>query len=196
MSNINKIYKNIFIHVPKNAGTSMESLKYVGGDSHATARIMREIVGEDVWKEYVTWGFVREPLDRFISGFFHQPATHAYPLTPSGFRDFVHYMDKFGIDIQGSLDGSGHHHHHFVPQHYFLCNDEGKIIVDYVGRFSRLEEHFEHILKRIAVRPEKLPHDRSSNHGHYSSYYGIDKDLIRIVRRLYKKDYEIFKAGF
>lgn len=36
MSCVNHNYKHIYIHIPKNAGSSIEQRPYVGGDGHLT----------------------------------------------------------------------------------------------------------------------------------------------------------------
>ena len=193
MSNINHKYRNIFTHVPKNAGSSMESFVFVGGTSHASASVLKNIVGNEKWDSMFTWGFVREPLDRFVSAFFAEPRTHGFQLNNKGFREFTYLMGAMGIDLDGSIDGSGHHHHHFIPQYYFLCDNLDKIIVDFVGKFSSLNEDWFKVTDKIGVDHVELPHERTSSHAHYSAYYAGDDNLIRIVKELYAKDYEIFK---
>lgn len=193
MSNINYKHNNIFIHNPKCAGTSMEMQDFVGGNSHAPAKVLKEMVGANEWETMFTWGFIRNPLDRFVSGFFHEPRTHSFKKNNNGFRQFVHFMYEMGIDIEGSIFGGGHHHHHFVPQYYFLCDDYDEIMVDYVGRLSTLEEDWEYISKKMTGSFVELPRERVSDHGHYSSYYGGDDDLVRMVKELYVKDYQIFQ---
>jgi len=192
MSNINMKYNNIFIHNPKTAGTSMEIHDFVGGNSHATAQVLKDIVGEKEWNRMFTWGFVRNPLDRFVSAFFHEPRTHNFQRNNKGFREFVYFMDKMGIDIPGSINGAGHHHHHFVPQYYFLCDSDDKVIVDFIGRFSNLKEDWDFVCNKIGVGiPQELTKERPSNHAHYSSYYAGDEKLIGMVKKLYEKDYKI-----
>lgn len=193
VSNINYKYDNIFIHVPKCAGTSMEKQEFVGGSSHAPAHVLKHIVGVEKWEKMFTWGFVRDPLDRFVSAFFAEPRTHGFQMNNKGFREFTYMMSAMGIDLEGSINGSGHHHHHFVPQYYFLCDNQDKIMVDYVGRYSSLEECWGDVIKRISVEPAELPHERQSNHGHYTSYYAGDDNLVRMVKELYARDYEIFE---
>lgn len=198
MSNINIKHNNIFVHVPKTAGTSMEIHDFVGGNSHASAKVLRQIVGEKKWEEMFTWGFVRNPLDRFVSAFFHEPRTHSFQRNNKGFREFVYFMGRMGIDIEGSINGAGHHHHHFVPQHYFLCDYAPdklgyKVIVDFVGNFSTLREDWADVCNKIGVGfPQELTHERKSNHAHYSSYYAGDPALVEIVKELYKDDYQTF----
>jgi len=65
MSNVNNKYKNIFIHIPKNAGSSMEQLYYVGGSGHRT---LKEIANNNN-KSFLPWAFVRNPYDKIVSLF-------------------------------------------------------------------------------------------------------------------------------
>jgi len=169
----------------------MEIQDFVGGTSHAPASVMRQIAGEDC--KMFSWGFVREPLDRFVSAFFHQPRTHGFQQNNMGFREFIYFMYSMKFDLLGSVTGGGHHHHHFIPQHYFLCDDKDNIIVNFVGRYSQLDKDWKYVTDKIGVRPVKLPHERVSNHAHYSAYYAGDDNLVRMVKELYAKDYEIFK---
>ena len=43
MSTLNHEYRHYFVHVPKAAGTSMERMPFVGGQSHMTARQARRV---------------------------------------------------------------------------------------------------------------------------------------------------------
>lgn len=170
----------------------MELQDFVGGSSHAPASVLKNIVG-DKWKEMFTWGFIRDPLDRFVSAFFHTPRTHSFQQNNKGFREFVYFMYAMKLDLLGSVTGSGHHHHHFIPQHYFLCDNEDKILVDFVGGFSQLDEDWAKVTERIGVEPVELSIERASDHAHYSAYYAGDDNLVGMVKELYAKDYEIFE---
>jgi chondroitin 4-sulfotransferase 11 len=190
MSNINKAYRSIFIHVPKTAGSSMEQFSFVGGDSHATAQTIKNMVG-DTWNSYFKWGFVRDPLDRFVSAFFHQPNITGFTQDERGFESFVRFVGTLGIDNDSAKKGTGVIHHHFIPQSYFLCDDKGKILVDFVGRYSRIGQDWNKVCEKLGVRTPELPVKREGYHKHYTNYY--NNDLIDIVKKLYKDDYKIFK---
>lgn len=193
MSNINRPYNNAFVHVPKTAGTSMEGFWFVGGNAHAPAKTLKAIAG-DKWRDLFTWGFVRDPLDRTVSAFFHEPKLHEFPLNKDGFKDFLIYLKERGIEIEDSLNGSGLFHHHFIPQNYFLCDENGKILVEYVGRYSHLEDDWMEVCQRIVETTYDLPHFRKGNHKHYTHFH--DKVTIELVKDIYSEDYEIFGEYF
>lgn len=170
----------------------MEQFWFVGGNAHAPAKIMKKIAQyhpEKTWDDLFTWGFVREPLDRVVSAFFHEPKIHDFDLTKEGFKDFLHLLLE-GIDIDKALAGEGYIHHHFIPQWYFLCDDNKDILVDFVGRYSYLEEDWMEVCQRILGTTYDLPHFRRGKHKHYTHYH--DSETIDLVHEIYEEDYKIF----
>ena len=191
MSNVNHEYKNIFIHVPKTAGTSMERNKFVGGKAHKTAKVIKQLVGDSVWDDYFTWGFVRDPLDRILSSFFHEPNITGHSQTREGFQDFVKEFYRDGIDIPSMLEVGNKYHHHFIPQYYFLCDEKHNILVEFVGKYSELEYDWAEVCNRIGVTTE-LEHYRKGNYiKDRSMYYDSETEIL--VRELYDRDYKIFE---
>ena len=190
MSNINFEYNNIFIHVPKTAGSSMEEQPFVGGVAHQNAASLKSVAGA-LWYTMFTWGFVREPLGRFVSAFFHTPNITGYPQDNKGLIEFARLVADVGIDIADAKSGLGPVHHHFIPQHYFLCADDDEILVDYVGRYSYLPAHWNYVCNKIGVQPVELAHRRKSDYNYqYAEFY--TNELVDILKTLYAKDYQIF----
>ena len=85
---ISNKHKCIFIHIPKCGGASVEDVlfkpikerttkdlwmfpsKYqTGGLQHLMASHIIEEVGEDIFKEYFKFSFVRNPWDKMVSQF-------------------------------------------------------------------------------------------------------------------------------
>ena len=96
---INHEKKLIFIHIPKNAGTSI--IKALGVENLFMDKTIKEYKEhyENYWKDYKKFTVVREPIDRFIS---------AYKFAR---------MDESGWFSATGEEGLEKHHH------YELCNE-------------------------------------------------------------------------
>lgn len=76
---------------------------------------------------------------------------------------------------------------HFATQ-YFQAYEDGKCIVDYVGRFENLHEEYEEIRKKYGL--EELEHKNASSAYDYRDYY--TEELAELVYNRYKIDFETF----
>lgn len=78
-------------------------------------------------------------------------------------------------------------------QKEFLTDRDGKLMVDFVGRFENLQEDFRHVCKTIGIECS-LPHVNRSQHVDYRTYYN-DK-TIQLVYEHFKEDIEMFGYAF
>lgn len=178
MSIINHQYRHVFIHVPKTAGTSMERQPWVGGNSHAPAS---QLVAEAP-ENYFSWGFVRHPCDRLLS--FYSAAIQHSPTWPE-----VEAAESFeALVLSLSLDGRlppG-----TTPQWRFLCDRDGWLLVDFVGRFERLNADWATVCRRVGVPETRLPHRNASRHAPWREVYS--DEMIAAAQKCYRRDFEIF----
>ena len=82
-----------------------------------------------------------------------------------------------------------------MPQYTFIAEPNGKVKLDFIGRFENLANDFEHICSRLE-KPSTLKHKNPtrSKHKDYRSYYNAR--TIDIVSRLYAKDNKLFSYEF
>lgn len=191
--------KFIFIHTHKAAGTSIkaayipmqleEDIIYGGTKAneklssemralgnpwkHSTALEVKTKLGK-LWDKFFTFSFVRNPWDRCVSNYFWWMKTT--------YRDTwqTHEKVKALKDFNEYIDGD------FVtkmPKYSdALCDDDG-IILDFVGRYERLEDDFSSVCKTVGIPKINLPHENATSHKHYTEYYSEDSKA---------KVYEIF----
>ena len=207
---INHKHKFIFIHIPKTGGTSIEdtlfslktrtkknlwggydSNKYQdGGLQHLMATHILNEVGEDIFSKYFKFSFVRNPWDKLVSQFFY---CKYYPprkdlrkwLNINEKTSFVEYLSKIQtVQIHIQWD----------RQYKFLYDDNGKLLVDFIGRFENFQEDFNIVCDKIKIPRQKLPHTKKSKHKHYTEYY--DDETREIVAEKYAKDIEYFGYKF
>jgi hypothetical protein len=189
MSIYNRKYDVLFCHNPKCAGSSMERREFLGGSGHWPIW---------TWGKWINglgqifkFGFVRNPLDRVVSAFFHEPNITRFDQNKKGFKKFLKKLKGDWQDPPYNYPSvsSLPYHHHFLPQWYFLCDRDKKIAVDFVGRFENLKEDWKTVCDKIGVSDE-LEHTRKSDHLPYGEYYTPMYE--KIVRNIYKDDFKIF----
>lgn len=180
MSVVNRKNKHIFVHVPKTAGTSMERTPFVGGNGHESARSIRDRLGEEEFRSFFSWGFVRNPFDRLVS-VFH--AIHQHP-DQCGVRDEVTVDFTKFIQNVPKLSFT-----HVRSMSYYLCDPEGKVLVDFVGRYETLQQDWDFVCTRLR-QAAVLGHKNKTEHDNFWSYY--DEEALQIVSEHYRSDFENF----
>lgn len=179
----------IFIHVPKAAGTSIALTLFNSPSRHVPwTEYYRANPGK--FRRYFKFSFVRNPWDRLVSTYFFLArggmdtadarwASQALPAY-SGFGDFVRrWVDEQNVQTWV----------HFVPQHQFVCDTSGALMMDFLGRMESIETDFEHVAAKLGCT-EELKKVNTGNQEHYSHYY--DDETREIVRRVYRRDIELF----
>lgn len=204
---ISHIHRCIFVHIPKCGGTSIEDViwpeprnasdlwmgfvskyknKYqTGGLQHLLAKQIREEVGEKVFNEYFKFTIVRNPWDKAISQFF-------YMRQRPDLRDYIGMKEEDPFKEYLQLTAKKLHVQ-WEKQHKFFQDDNGKMIVDYVGRLERMEQDAANIFERIGIKAQ-IPHVNATRHHHYSEYY--DDESREMVGEMYKEDIEILQYSF
>lgn len=223
ISNSNKF---IFVHIPKCAGISItdafvKTIKWNdiilhGGKAeygaelepyfernfqlhgHQTAAIIKNTTGRDIWRNYYSFSFVRNPYSRIVSLYtfvarivnntnkrkwkeqewYKWPLFHAY-LTTENYSGFIrsHFFDK---------------DHVTRDQFSWVCDDQRKkIIVDFIGKTETLELDFEKILGRLQMQNLNLEELNISAKKDYRKYYTNEEDIAFIYDK-YRIDFDKF----
>lgn len=195
MSYINHQYKHIFIHIPKNAGSSMERLHYVGGGGHHT---LHELINEHN-KHYLHWGFVRNPYDKIVS-LYHFWKFHKVEMAMDqpDFKSFIlDYIPNHTTDkLEEYLLNQTHFNVGVQPQHIFFKNDFIDLKDVKIGRFENIQEDFKEITSlisersKVPIKIQPLAKTNSSSRTHFNEYF--DEESFSVVSQVYKKDFELF----
>lgn len=185
MSVLNLEKKILYIHIPKTAGTSMESAPFLQneGDKHTNIEYfakylntIQDLTMEDLWK----FAFVRNPYDRFVSGVLNHVMPEAKTLIRDRFLEFVlKHKDKLGdfVPLQPMTD--------------FVCIGK-RLAVDWVGKYEHLESDWRFVCDKIGVDYYELPHlIKGKKYG--SDYMQIYTPEVRkIVKKFYQRDFDLF----
>jgi hypothetical protein len=74
-----------------------------------------------------------------------------------------------------------------------ITDENGKIIVDFIGRYETLEQDFKKVCKKLKIQAN-LPHINQSNKKDYREFY--NEKMIKIVEKNFKEDVELFGYEF
>lgn len=144
---INHEKKLIFVHIPKNAGTSI--IKAMGVENIYMDKSIEEYKEhyKDYWNTYTKFAVVRDPIDRLISAykFARMNESGWFSATgEEGLEKHCHYELCNSIDINQYVDYVYHNpeklNRWIVPQSWIITNQEGKIEIDYFVRYENLLE--------------------------------------------------------
>jgi hypothetical protein len=84
---------------------------------------------------------------------------------------------------------------HFRSQHTFVTDDEGRLAVDFVGRYERLAEDFRVVERRIGLPELALPRLQAARvAARYPAFYTAETQRIAADR--YGRDLEMFGHAF
>ena len=198
----------IFIHIYKNAGTSITSaLKPYAGNifhrnlgrflhkldiptdldihpfyDHVKAHEIIEKIGEEEFKSYFTFAIVRNPWDWQVSLYKYmlKEKTHYQHNLIRSLGSFDEYIKwRCGNEVEFQKD--------------FIYSNNNKILVDFVGRMENLDHDFKTICSRIGITAS-LPKLNVSNTKPYQQYY--TDETIDLVGITYKPDIDCFNYEF
>jgi Sulfotransferase family len=199
-------HKFIFIHIYKNAGSSIRSallphirtpiqrgigrLGQIFGHqsydidpigSHATAKSYVEFLGVEEYRTYLTFAIVRNPWDWQVSlySFMKNNKEHPQHTMVAG-MSFEQYVEWRCAAEPYS-------------QKRFLADSEGRLIVKFVGKYENINADFAKICKMIGIS-SVLPHINMSNHAPYRDYY--KETTKRKIAQAFAGDIDCFAYHF
>ena len=203
---INGKYKCIFIHINKNAGTSIDTLFNGKHSGHWNIRAYESFKRTKLYyPHYYKFTVVRNPWDKMVS-FYHSWVKSSKwdwgwgsgnKLT---FIEFIKIIDGFSNERQMELWPERKYYPHksgtmrMSNQLDWLIDSKNEIPLDYICRFENLQEDFNKVCDDIGFPKTELPYYNKSKHLHYSTYY--DDETRDIVARRFSKDIEYFGYRF
>lgn len=184
----------VFVHIPKCGGVSIYSDEFIY--FHHNLRDKNFVYFKDSLERKgaeFSFAFVRNPWDRLAS---------AYEYLKNGGRnqeDYKDYRDLFSKyenfkETVLNWEEVFFDQIHFKSQSDWICDNDGNIIVDFVGKFENLQQDFDIVCDRIQMPRKKLPHVNKTNRKHYTEYY--DDEIREIVAKKYARDIEYFGYKF
>ncbi|MFZ1622445.1 sulfotransferase family 2 domain-containing protein, partial [Dokdonella sp.] len=137
----------------------------------------------EIFGSYFKFAFVRNPFDRFISYCaFMSRNNGQFEANPQAFMRFI-IRDRPPLQ-----------HILFRPQHEMLCDADGRLAMDQLGRVETMQADYDAICARIGIPSLALEQVNASRHRHYGEYY--DDELRERVAAMYARDLELLGYRF
>ena len=191
---INHEKKLIFIHIPKNAGTSIT--KAMGSENICIDGTIEDYKKNyvDYWNQYKKFTVVRDPIDRFISAYKFARMNESTWFSITGRDDLdkhPHYNICNSVDINGYVSYLYENPQEFniwtYNQTYFLTNKERKTEIDYCLRYENLNQDLKsigiHNIERNNVSKIKIEDEHLLK---------LSKKSKKILHEIYYIDYKNF----
>ena len=194
--------KFIFVHIPKNAGSTVEVTLGIhkkecmveGKDSiiengisyslqHLTSKQLKtHNITKNIFDTYFKFAFVRNPYQRVLSEYFwlNQKNISKVKVSP---ENFTKWIDEFYSVIDKD---------HKLTQYEYLYDENKNVLVDFIGTVENFDEDFTTITKKFG-RPMFAKEYNSSrvkksvNHSSYLTQENKEK-----IYNLFKIDFETF----
>lgn len=201
---VSKKHRFLFIHVYKVAGTSIRAAleplcedywkrrlwRLTNGlysphlpDAHLKAYQAKEMLSPELFSRCFKFAFVRNPWDWQVSlyHFMIKDTNHYQHRLGKSFNGFDQYLEwRLNDDLRF--------------QHEFLLDENGTMLMDYVGRLETINDDMAHICQTLDIPAIQVPHVNKSKHNDYRSYY---TDTTRDqVAQAFKRDIELFGYDF
>lgn len=176
-----------------------------GLHKHSTSQEVREILGASDWSQYYTFTFTRHPYSRILSLYNYAarmvdrhrtpylkrlprrarrvhdmwswPAIRAFNETRS-FSEFIRH-EQFWNDLASK------------NQTEWVLDDEGKQIVDFIGKVESLDSDLRAITERLALPVCHLDRKNASPVGQNHRNLPTESDY-RFLQEAYQKDFKTF----
>ena len=217
-----KDINTIFIHIPKNAGTSIVTSISKHLDDNGLSPGVHPIRKHEPALNYLygmnkqtflkcnKFSVIRNPLDRLVSWYFYNkdfwnnkenlPTLETYNCYSSSCKnkfiesDFNSWIKELtDYGGEGACKDTTCPFHITAAQHLFLVDRAGKILVSSVLRYENLSTEWEHFSSYI-LKTDNPPKLSTKNKGTYGKHYleYYSKGSVKIAKDIYKKDFEYF----
>ncbi|MCK4473133.1 MAG: sulfotransferase family 2 domain-containing protein [Anaerolineae bacterium] len=198
----------IFIHIVRTGGTSIKHALAIYDSTsvehppvtpadhinirsnqfrkHATAVEVKAKLPNEIFKNYFKFTFVRNPWDLMASQYHYllQKKDHRLHTLVSRMDSFEEYIDWRAHQSDRK----------FLQQKDYCFDSDGKLLMNFMGRYETLENDFMTICDLIKVGPIRLPRLNASEHGSYRNYY--NQRTRHMIYDLYRQDIELLQYEF
>ena len=195
-------HKFIFIHIPKNSGTSMSKAilkEYkkslllrdcerkgpnIGIDKmHLYYEVIDKFIPVNVINKFLKFCIIRNPYNKLYSAWNFIKERHGY----NNVNDFVKYKlnEKF---IYGKELIPGDARVHYRPQFTFILNEKEEQYTDFIIRYENLNQDITKLNNKYKLNIPLYGNENTTRN--YITKF--NKESIEKINKLYEKDFLLF----
>lgn len=192
----------IFIHIPKNAGTSIAQTLYRQPVGHIPISRYKAF-DDEKFQKYFKFAVVRNPWDRLYSAYKYLKAREGKPYWLDGqfankYLKGLDTFESFVLELsKKTYRNSVLTFKHLIPQNFWITLPGSRNLhqMDEIIQFERLKKDLNRTLKRAGLKPDReLLHERKTKKKSYEEVYS--NEMIDIVANIYQKDIRLFDYSF
>lgn len=177
---------------------------------HVYARRLKKEFGQTGWDwdDYFKFTFVRNPWARMVSLYsYQQKMAYQWKHGEGKFKNrktsrWSSIQNHQGINCAKFMkkyptfkDAIFKALHQFTKTQFdYICDKNGKQLLDFVGKLENLQEDFNIVCDKIGIPRQELPHTNKSEHRHYTEYY--DDEMKQFIAERCKWEIETFGYEF
>ncbi len=178
----------VFIHINKTGGSSIEKALGISLD-HSTALEKYRQLGQSAWQRKFVFTVVRNPWDKVVSHYHYRVKTNQTGLGSQPIP-FPEWLQACYVERNPAYYDEPRM---FMPQKQWLVDEQGNMLVEFIGRFEQLGDDFARVCTRLNLDAQ-LGHAKPSSRGSYRQYYDAESEAL--VRDCFAEDLEAFGYEF
>ena len=134
--------KAIFIHIPKTGGNSIQKALFENPSVHVRWSDYYNKNSEKFYR-FFKFAVVRNPWDRLVSAFFYLKNGGMNNEDKQWADENIQCFETFEEFVFGWLNKKNvYTWMHFIPQTYWICDHNKRIMIDYIARLETMDEDF------------------------------------------------------
>jgi hypothetical protein len=195
---VNNKRKLVFIHIPKNAGTTFKSVLY---STHGDVEWKRPFTDEKKYthsplksfyasfpesKDYKVITIIRNPYERALSWYSYYRTPTYYNRHPQ--MRALHYAQQPFLEFLKWYNRSFKSKWEMLPQVWWYTH-KNKLHSDYQIRFENLEQDINKVSNELDMDIIKIPHNNKSSESLTVGDVYCDES-ISIINEWYKEDFK------
>lgn len=146
--------------------------------NHTSATKAISLIGKDMWDEYLTFCFERNPWDKVVSWFFYKGGDDKF----GSFSKFIKAGDFSELREKG----------------FYSYTEKGSVVVDKVCKYENLERDLSSVLEKVGIyNPLEIPHAKAEfrkTGKRYSDMYSAAEQ--KKVESVFEDEIDLFGYSF